>query len=600
MGQTLLAALGAAALLFLALGSWAVLKALRRLRFVEPVVEPIDAAAVPAQVRALLAPSAARLVELGFVEAAAMRTSAQVADGQAQALHSLVFTHPAVAAVAYLSQQLGAQRDRDDTVQFASRLHDGTGLVTRNRMAISGPLPLAHLVTHDCWLPSWAALWQAHRQRMQQMQPDAAQWRRLSGADAVATSADSEAQAFRTRVARGDYVATDGGAWRIGTRFAALTLARAWRWLLPSMKRMPVDAAPGAPTGADATQAWVDAYERDMREQRTSRWSGGAKWLLFAATGTLALASFGLAMDGGTLLALMLVLLFHEMGHFVAMRWAGYADLKVFFLPFLGAAVSGRHERPTLRQELIVLYAGPLPGLVLGVAALFVIGPETPLAPWWRELATLAIVLNALNLLPIHPLDGGKVFELLLLGRWPALAFAARLAGMAALALLASSMDGPGRIALLALALLMSLGIAHLWREARVAGALQQSGQWGGLDRRAALAALFERIAALGYGALPQASRHLMVGALLPGLMRPPLRRAARLGGTLLYGALLAGALLAVVVQVFIGVNSATQMASAAASRAAPFDAAAATQRWADERNGEIEALRQRAAAEAA
>src|SRR3954470_4748589 len=38
------------------------------------------------------------------------------------------------------------------------------------------------------------------------------------------------------------------------------------------------------------------------------------------------------------------VLLFHELGHLAAMKVLGYRDVKMFFVPFLGAAVSGKSK----------------------------------------------------------------------------------------------------------------------------------------------------------------------------------------------------------------------------------------------------------------
>src|SRR5258706_5980780 len=42
------------------------------------------------------------------------------------------------------------------------------------------------------------------------------------------------------------------------------------------------------------------------------------------------------------LLVLVGVLLFHELGHYLGMRAFGYGDVRMFFIPFFGAAVSGK------------------------------------------------------------------------------------------------------------------------------------------------------------------------------------------------------------------------------------------------------------------
>ena len=45
------------------------------------------------------------------------------------------------------------------------------------------------------------------------------------------------------------------------------------------------------------------------------------------------------------IIILVVVLLFHEAGHYVAMTAFGYRDVKMFFIPLVGAAVSGRPQR---------------------------------------------------------------------------------------------------------------------------------------------------------------------------------------------------------------------------------------------------------------
>jgi hypothetical protein len=42
------------------------------------------------------------------------------------------------------------------------------------------------------------------------------------------------------------------------------------------------------------------------------------------------------------LVILVGVLLFHELGHYAGMRLFGYRDVRMFFIPFFGAAVSGK------------------------------------------------------------------------------------------------------------------------------------------------------------------------------------------------------------------------------------------------------------------
>src|SRR5262245_1742921 len=70
--------------------------------------------------------------------------------------------------------------------------------------------------------------------------------------------------------------------------------------------------------------------------------------------------------SGRALFILVSVLLFHEAGHYAGMRLFGYRDVRMFFIPFFGAAVSGKRGDVAAWKEGIVLLLGPVPGIVVG------------------------------------------------------------------------------------------------------------------------------------------------------------------------------------------------------------------------------------------
>jgi Zn-dependent protease len=139
------------------------------------------------------------------------------------------------------------------------------------------------------------------------------------------------------------------------------------------------------------------------------------------------------------LAALVAILVFHEAGHLVAMRLCGYRDLNVFFIPFFGAVATGKKDSPTPWQQAFVLLAGPVPGLVLAfILALAGLGKE----PMLRDAIWMLAFINAFNLLPLEPLDGGRLVSTVLFSqnRLAESGFAvATSLGMAALALAMSS-----------------------------------------------------------------------------------------------------------------------------------------------------------------
>jgi Zn-dependent protease len=118
---------------------------------------------------------------------------------------------------------------------------------------------------------------------------------------------------------------------------------------------------------------------------------------------------------------LLLVLLIHELGHFYAMRFFGYKDTSIFFIPLFGAAAKGEKEHVTAFQEFIVSLAGPLPGMLISIAigiGIFM-NPSLFNNALFKEYAIMSFALNYLNLLPVFPLDGGKIVQTLLFNRYP-------------------------------------------------------------------------------------------------------------------------------------------------------------------------------------
>lgn len=111
--------------------------------------------------------------------------------------------------------------------------------------------------------------------------------------------------------------------------------------------------------------------------------------------------------------SLLLVLLIHELGHFLTMKRFGYHNLKMLFIPFLGALVQGEKEKYSQKESSLMIMAGPLPGMIFGFLALhFGVGYEIN---WLIQLGVLFIFLNLFNLIPIEPLDGGQLMRVLFL-----------------------------------------------------------------------------------------------------------------------------------------------------------------------------------------
>jgi stage IV sporulation protein FB len=111
------------------------------------------------------------------------------------------------------------------------------------------------------------------------------------------------------------------------------------------------------------------------------------------------------------LLTLFTIVLIHEIGHVVAALLVGVTVKSVQLLPFGGVAVIEDHGRLTASREIGIALAGPLQN---GIMIAMALGLQH-LGYGNQEYLTYFIQANAIialfNLLPVLPLDGGKVLQ---------------------------------------------------------------------------------------------------------------------------------------------------------------------------------------------
>lgn len=109
-------------------------------------------------------------------------------------------------------------------------------------------------------------------------------------------------------------------------------------------------------------------------------------------------------------LFLILVLFIHEMGHFVFMKLFKYENVRMLFIPLMGAFVQGSKEKYSQKESFYVISAGPFPGIWIG--SVLLVFASIYQQEWMLELSFLFLFLNVINLFPIDPLDGGQLFKL--------------------------------------------------------------------------------------------------------------------------------------------------------------------------------------------
>ena len=103
----------------------------------------------------------------------------------------------------------------------------------------------------------------------------------------------------------------------------------------------------------------------------------------------------------------MALLLLHELGHAGIIRAKGLRTSPIMFLPFLGAAIAIKDQFRDASVEAETGWGGPAAGTLAACACLLVYLVTGQ--PFWLHLAYVGFLLNLFNLLPVSPLDGGRI-----------------------------------------------------------------------------------------------------------------------------------------------------------------------------------------------
>lgn len=239
----------------------------------------------------------------------------------------------------------------------------------------------------------------------------------------------------------------------------------------------------------------------------------GKKFRTWLLLGSLALfvASYTHYLNAQSVGIFISVLLFHEGGHLLAMKLFGYRDTSVLFIPFLGALATARKDDATLTQKFWISLAGPLPGLILGIGLAILAPLNSSYPSWVREASWTLIFLNLFNLLPVYPLDGGQIADLLLFSRFPYIGVLFKVIGVILLGLI-----GKDRPEMLLFVILIALSIPHSFRSAKVNAKLQKELQQNPpADQDNLLHAIFKYLHQFGYGNLPFNTKYTLVKELI-------------------------------------------------------------------------------------
>jgi Zn-dependent protease len=106
-------------------------------------------------------------------------------------------------------------------------------------------------------------------------------------------------------------------------------------------------------------------------------------------------------------IGLVVLLFVHELGHVLEARRQGLPVSAPVFIPFMGALITLKEMPHNAWREAKLAIAGPILGSA-GALAIYLLGIAYDSNPL-KALAFLGFFINLFNLLPVVPLDGGRI-----------------------------------------------------------------------------------------------------------------------------------------------------------------------------------------------
>lgn len=273
----------------------------------------------------------------------------------------------------------------------------------------------------------------------------------------------------------------------------------------------------------------------------------GSSMIAFAFAGAL-------LWDPWFSISLLVVIVIHELGHFLAMRAMGYENVHFLALPLVGGVTMGRDASPSATKQVWMSLMGPLPGIPIGVVLVALsAGADNPMESPLFMAGVLFLTLNFLNLLPVPPLDGARVLEGMVPPRYAKLQTVV-FAMIAAAAALAGAIFDMWIIA--AVAGFQLLGVKRRWRlhdvEAELAREMPPGRGHDDTAPRVVLEALERR-----FGPAESPRRVNEAVAVRDRLRTQPMGWGGRIVvGGVYFGAFAAPALVAVVFGVFAALSN--------------------------------------------
>jgi Zn-dependent protease len=121
----------------------------------------------------------------------------------------------------------------------------------------------------------------------------------------------------------------------------------------------------------------------------------------------IAMGTYAIFYGWSFAVALVYLIFVHEMGHLIAAKMKGIKTSPAIFIPFVGAVINMKEQPKNAKIEAFLAYGGPLAGFISFLPAIPLY--LTTHNSVWALVIYLGATVNLFNLLPVSPLDGGRI-----------------------------------------------------------------------------------------------------------------------------------------------------------------------------------------------
>jgi Zn-dependent protease len=134
---------------------------------------------------------------------------------------------------------------------------------------------------------------------------------------------------------------------------------------------------------------------------------GAMQFAVAAVSMVVTIAAYAVKMPFGFVVGFVLITVIHELGHAIMIRAKGLRTGLMVFIPFVGGAVTLKDQPRSAYVDAQIGLAGPIAGMLACLVSLQIFKWSN--RPLFLAIAFAGFLINLLNLLPVGPLDGGRI-----------------------------------------------------------------------------------------------------------------------------------------------------------------------------------------------